>query len=168
MGERGMSRYWLCLVAVGLLATHGRQAIAPEIHSNSTGQGSLPPAVRGAASTVDAFHAALRRGDLSAAASLLAEDALVFESGGVERSKAEYEAKHLPADAEFARALATTISRRSGRSDGKVAWVASEGRVTGTFKGKAIDRLTTETMVLRRDGGIWKIVHIHWSSGAAR
>jgi ketosteroid isomerase-like protein len=162
-----MSRYWLRLAGLALLAAHAVPAAAHDSHSNSTGHGSLPPCVRGAALIVDAFHAALRRGDLSSAASLLAEDALVFEAGGVEQSKAEYEAEHLPADAEFTRAVPATISRRSGRSDGNVAWVASEGRVTGTFKGKAIDRLTTETMVLRRHGGSWKIVHIHWSSGAA-
>ena len=40
--------------------------------------------------------------------------------------------------------------------------------MTGTFKGKAIDRDTTETMILRRIGGEWKIVHIHWSSAARR
>jgi hypothetical protein len=29
-----------------------------------------------------------------------------------------------------------------------------------------VDRITTETMVLRRRGASWKIVHIHWSSAA--
>jgi ketosteroid isomerase-like protein len=46
-----------------------------------------------------------------------------------------------------------------------MAWVATEGRLTGTYKGKAIDLPTTETMLLRRSGRGWKIVHIHWSSG---
>ena len=32
---------------------------------------------------------------------------------------------------------------------------------------KPLDRVTTETMILRRDRSGWKIVHIHWSSGAA-
>jgi hypothetical protein len=45
-----------------------------------------------------------------------------------------------------------------------VAWVSTEGRTTGSFKGKAIDLLTTETMILRRMAGDWRIVHIHWSS----
>lgn len=60
---------------------------------------SAPP--REAAAVVDAFHAALRRGDTRAAAALLSDDALIFETGGAERSKAEYAAHHLPADAEF-------------------------------------------------------------------
>jgi methionine-rich copper-binding protein CopC len=59
------------------------------------------------------------------------------------------------------------MTRRSGNSDGRLAWIASEGRTTGNFHGKAIDRITTETMLLRRDGGAWKIAHIHWSSAAA-
>jgi ketosteroid isomerase-like protein len=133
----------------------------------ATQPGSLHPSAKAAASVVDAFHAALRRGDLNAALALLSDDALIFESGGVERSKAEYRAEHLPADAEFTRAVPSKLVRRSGRTEGDTAWIASEGRVTGTFKGKPLDRITTETMVLRRDRAGWKIVHIHWSSSAA-
>ena len=134
----------------------------------ATGQTMLPAAARGAAETVDAFHAALRRGDTKAAAGLLADDALIFEEGGVERSKAEYSARHLPADAAFSQAVAMTVTRRSGGSDGSIAWVASEGRMTGTWQGRTVDRLTTETMFLRRVGRAWKIIHIHWSSAPAR
>jgi ketosteroid isomerase-like protein len=126
---------------------------------------AMSPSARSAAATVDAFHAALRRGDTAAAAALLADDALIFEAGGVEHGKAEYAAHHLPADAEFAKLVASLATRRAGDSNGDWAWVASEGRTTGTYKGKAIDQATTETMLLRRDGQAWKIVHIHWSSG---
>jgi ketosteroid isomerase-like protein len=55
-----------------------------------------------------------------------------------------------------------------GGSDGAFAWVASEGRMTGNWQGRAVDRVTTETMVLRRVGGSWRIIHIHWSSAPAR
>jgi ketosteroid isomerase-like protein len=115
---------------------------------------------------VGAFHAALERGDTRAAAALLTHDALIFEAGGAERTKAEYSAHHLPADAEFSRSVSSVVVRRAGQSDGTVAWIATEGRTTGTYKGKALDLLTTETMVLRRAGGGWKITHIHWSSAA--
>jgi len=128
---------------------------------------ALPPSAKAAADTVDAFHAALRRGDPSAAAALLADDALVFEEGGVERSKAEYVGQHLPADAAFSQVVSSTVTRRSGGSDGALAWIASEGRMAGTYKGKAVDRVTTETMLLRRVGRDWKIIHVHWSSAAA-
>ncbi|MEA3058473.1 MAG: hypothetical protein QOF34_1288 [Sphingomonadales bacterium] len=115
------------------------------------------PTARSAAATVEAFHAAL-----------LADDALIFEAGGAERSKAEYQATHLPADIAFSRAVSSVVKRRGGTSAGAFAWIASEGEITGTYNGKPVAELTTETMILRRDGGAWKIVHIHWSSAARR
>ncbi len=97
---------------------------------------------------------------------MLASDVLIFEGGGVERTKAEYEAHHLAADAAFTQAVPAVLTRRSGRAIGPMAWIASEGRTTGTYKGKAVDRVSAETMLLRRTGRDWKIVHIHWSSSA--
>ena len=114
----------------------------------------------------DAFHAALRRGDTKAALSYLADNALIYEAGGVERGRQEYASHHLGADAAFAQAVPGTVTRRAGDAVGAVAWIATEGRTTGTYKAKAVDRVTTETMILRRTGKTWKIVHIHWSSGA--
>ena len=140
---------------------------AHEPVATTAGSSRLSVAARSAAATVDAFHAALRRGDTRSAAALLADDALIYEEGGAERSKAEYAAHHLPADAAFTQAVSTVTTMRAGYSDGTLAWIASEGRTTGTYNGKALDRVTTETMVLRRVGKAWKIVHIHWSSGAA-
>ena len=127
---------------------------------------ALSASARNAASTVDAFHAALRRGDTRSAAAMLADDALIFEGGGVERSKAEYASHHLAADAAYTQAVPSVLTRRAGDSNGSVAWIASEGRTTGTYKGNAVDRVTAETMVLRRTGRAWRIVHIHWSSAA--
>lgn len=149
----------LLLPAPTLLA-HAPPAMAARISS-------LPAEAHGAAATVDAFHAALRRGDTRAAARLLAEDALIFEAGGAERSKAEYATHHLGADAEYSRAVPSQLARRSGGATGGLAWIASEGRSTGTYRGKTVDRVTTETMILRRVGRSWKIAHIHWSSAAA-
>ena len=151
-------------VAASLLALASVSAAHPAEHRDTGVPGTLAPAARAPAEIVDAFHAALGRGDTRAAAALLADDALIFESGGAERTKAEYAEHHLPADAEFSRSVASTLTRRAGRSAGALAWIASEGRTTGTFKGKALDLVTTETMVLRREAGSWKIVHIHWSS----
>ena len=145
------------LVAAAPLPAHQPEPKASQTHT-------LSASARGAAATVDAFHAALHRGDTRAAAALLAEDALIFESGGVERSKAEYAGHHLPADTEFSRLVSSVVIRRAGNSNGILAWIASEGRTTGTYKGKPLDLLTTETMLLRRTNGGWKIVHIHWSS----
>jgi ketosteroid isomerase-like protein len=119
----------------------------------------------GPAAVVDSFHSALRTGDTAAAAALLTDDALIFEEGGVERSKAEYAIRHLPADAEFMKTVSAKVVRRSTGSAPGLAGVASEGRVSGTVRGKPVERRTTETMILRQTERGWRIAHIHWSSG---
>ena len=75
-----------------------------------------------------------------------------------------YAKHHLRADAKFSRLVSSAVHRRAGNSNGALAWIASEGRTTGAYKGKPLDLLTTETMLLRRTNTGWRIVHIHWSS----
>ena len=125
---------------------------------------AVEPSAQEAAAIVDAFHAALRRGDTAAASALLTDDALVFEEGRAERSKAEYELRHLAADAAFSKAVPADMTRRRGHASGDFAWIATEGRTKGRFRGASVNRVTDETMVLRRVAGAWRIVHIHWSS----
>ena len=136
--------------------------------SAATAQPALPDSARAPAAVVDAFHAALARGDEAAAGALIADDALIFEEGGAERSKAEYQERHLPADAEFSKAVRFTATRRGAEAAGPLALVTTEGRTSGSFRGKPVDRVTAETMVLRRDAKGWRIVHIHWSSAAQK
>jgi ketosteroid isomerase-like protein len=154
------------LITIVCLSTQGSAQAAPATKTGSLDR--VTPVARAAAAVVDAFHAALARGDTKAALTLLADDALVFESGGVERGKSEYAAHHLAADAAFSQAVPATRSRRTGDAINSMAWIASEGRTTGSYKDKPVDRITSETMVLRRVGSTWRIVHIHWSSAAPR
>jgi ketosteroid isomerase-like protein len=135
----------------------------------SAGEMSAPSgAFAEAAATVDAFHNSLAKGDVTAAQALLDDQVLVYEQGHVERSKAEYASHHLASDAQFSAATKRTQTARGGAVFGDIAYVTSEGRVAGTFNGRPIDLVTLETMALRRDGDAWRIVHIHWSSRAAK
>lgn len=156
-----------CLVSAALSAFPATSQ-AHEPASKPTGH---PTLLRGptaeAAAVVDAFHAALKAGDAGKAAGLLDEGVLVFEAGGAERSRADYAAGHLAADAAFTRTATETPLRRSGGARGGVAWIASEGRTTSAGGAKPVDRLTTETVILKRSPAGWRIVHIHWSSRAA-
>jgi ketosteroid isomerase-like protein len=127
----------------------------------------LPAELRGAQRVLDAFHGALRSGDRKAALALLAEDALIYESGHAER-KSEYAAHHLDADIAFAKEVPRTTLKRSGGRAGQLAWLTSEGRTAGTYKGRALDQRTVETALLRYRAGKWAIVHLHWSSAAAK
>lgn len=151
-------------ISLLLVATPTWAATAQVPVAAPSASSQLSPAARDAAAVVDAFHRALHAGDQDAAAALVASDALIYESGGTERSKAEYASHHLPADAAFAAATTRAVSRRSGHADDDLAWIATESTTTGTFKGRPINSRSTETMVLRRKDGVWRIAHIHWSS----
>ncbi|MBX3478805.1 MAG: nuclear transport factor 2 family protein [Caulobacter sp.] len=120
-----------------------------------------------AVSTVEAFHAAMGRGDAAAVADFLLEDAVIYEQGGAESSKAEYVQAHLPGDIAYSQGMTDTVTDRRSSVQGGVSWVLTQGRTTGTYEGKKVDRLTTETMVLKKTKGAWRIAHIYWSSRAA-
>lgn len=154
-------------VAVSIAVLFTSPVLAQDAaHSHDHAAGSVAAEAADAATVVDAFHAALRAGDTAGALALMAPDVMIFEAGGAERSRDEYASHHLGSDAAFAAASEATVARRSGWADGDVAWIASEGRTTGQFNGRAVDRLTTETMVLKRGADGWRIQHIHWSSRA--
>jgi ketosteroid isomerase-like protein len=116
-----------------------------------------------AAATVERFRSALATGDSAAALSLLADDAVILESGGVE-SRSEYRAHHLPADIEFARAVRSTRVPMRVTVRGDVAWVSSSSIAEGQFRGRAVNSASAELMVLTREPDGWKIRAIHWSS----
>jgi ketosteroid isomerase-like protein len=155
---------WSVLAAVGLAAP----ATAHDPKPAASSAVSLSPQAQEAATVVDGFHAALRRGDATAAAALLASDALIYESGGVEQGKAEYASHHLGADAAFSKATQSVVTRRSGQANGNLAWIATESTTKGSYKERPINSVGTETMILRREGASWRIVHVHWSSANAR
>ena len=161
-----MSRTALAL-ALSMTVISATPAFAQDhAHGHDHAAGSVAAEAAGAATAVDAFHAALKAGDTAAALTLLAPEVMIFEEGVAERSRDEYASHHLGADAAFAAATAAGISHRSGWADGDVAWIATEGRTTGQFNGRPVDRLSAETMVLKRHADGWRIHHIHWSSRA--
>jgi ketosteroid isomerase-like protein len=159
------SRVVATAIAIAFCSTIANPASAVELSERAV---AVAPQALPAAAVVDAFHAALRKGDTDTAQSHLSDEALIYESGGVERGRKEYASHHLGADAAFAKAVPSTTTRRTGEAVGDVAWIVTEGRTTGTFKEKPLDRVTTETMILRRRAGVWKIMHIHWSSSAKK
>ena len=116
-----------------------------------------------ALAAVQRFHDALQEGDSTAALALLAEDAVILESGGRE-SKAEYRGHHLPGDIAFTRAVPTLAGQRSATVAGDVAWVTSTSTATGEYRGRSIDVQGAELIVLSLGPQGWRIRAIHWSS----
>jgi ketosteroid isomerase-like protein len=119
------------------------------------------------AAVVSKYHMALSAGDSAAALALLADDAVILESGGVE-TRDEYRAHHLPGDIRFAMAVKSERGPVQVRILGDVAWTSSTSTTTGEMNGRAINSSGAELMVLVRTSSGWKISAIHWSSRARR
>jgi ketosteroid isomerase-like protein len=115
------------------------------------------------ANVVKDFHNALSRGDSARALTLLANDAVILESGYVER-RSEYRSGHLAEDMKFATAVASKRGPLQVSLHGATAWTAGTSTSKGRFKGKAIDSFGVESMILTRETAGWRIRSIHWSS----
>ena len=113
---------------------------------------------------VNAYGAALKAKDEAALRALLAPDVIIAEGGGAERSVEEYAGHHMPADMAFTAAVEFSLKKRDVIENADLATVISESQVHGTYNGENVHSKMMETMVLRREGGQWRIVHIHWSS----
>ena len=117
---------------------------------------------------VDAFHAALKSGDATAALKLLSVSASIYEQGFVDQTRSDYAGAHIAADAAFAQATELQVlERRIIWLGDNAACVISRTHTQGNFQGHPINLVGTETMVLQRAGAGWNIEHIHWSAHPA-
>ena len=152
----------LFVVLAPLAHAHGPEAHAKPV--TITAEDLAVPAVK----VVDAFSTALQAGELAHAGSLLAEDVLILESGGAERTREEYLGGHAEHDAEFLKTAHIQRIHRTARIEGDLAWVGTESELHASKDGKPLTLLSTETMVLKSTPDGWRIVHIHWSSRPRR
>lgn len=158
-------------------AASTRQAPAAEPHAHGEGEEStsadhdhttgVASDASGPKQTVDRFFDALAAGRTDQARTLLAPDVLIFEGGGVERSRQEYVSHHMQSDAAFLGNAEHRVISRTEDAEGELAWVATTARITNTAGDEAVELDSTETMILRNAGDAWRIEHIHWSSRPA-
>lgn len=116
-----------------------------------------------AAKVVQSFHTALQSGNQKLARSLLSDDVLIYEGGGVERSAEEYANHHMLADIEYLAGLEVKVLEHQVKVYGDIALSYSRSYFKGNYKGEKIERNGMETINLRKINGEWKITHIHWS-----
>lgn len=115
------------------------------------------------AQVVSDFHKALTTADSAGALALLAPDAVILESGGVE-TRAEYRSHHLAGDIGFAKAVVSTRGPLQVTVAGSTAWTAGTSTTQGEFNGRTINSAGAESMVLTKGSTGWRIRAIHWSS----
>jgi ketosteroid isomerase-like protein len=116
---------------------------------------------------VTGFHSALKSGNPAEVMRLLAADAVLLETGGIE-TRAEYEQNHLPADIEFEKVITSTRPPPRVTVAGDAAWAVTTSEYKGTFQNRPVDSIGVELMVLSRDAAGWRIRAIHWSGRSRR
>ncbi len=115
------------------------------------------------AKVVNLFHEALKQQNSNNARMHLADDVLIYEGAGVERSADEYASHHMLSDMKFVSVLKTEVLEHQVSIVGDIAVSNSRTHSVGKFKGKNIDRKGMETIVLKKINGVWRIWRIHWS-----
>lgn len=143
-------------------------AAACEDHATPASTQQVSEQAKPVVAVVEQFSSALKAGDLKRAGEVLADDVLILESGGAERSRDEYLGGHATHDAAFLKDAHIQITRRTARMEAAIAWVGTESELHATKAGKPLTLLSTETMVLKNTPAGWRIVHIHWSSRPKR
>lgn len=118
----------------------------------------------GAGETIANFHHALKSADIFKARALLADDVVIYEGGGVEKSADEYAQHHMLADMKFLADINTEVVDQTIDVIGDFAYAMSKRKSSGQYKGKNINSVGLETMMLHKQAGQWKIIHIHWSN----
>lgn len=148
-------------------------AIAALVAVFPAGQGAAASAPGFASDSSDVvavvrrFDSLMAAGDSAGLLALLADDAVILESGGLE-TRAEFRSHHLPADIGFSRAVKSQQGPILVRVRGDVAWASSTSTVEGEMRGRAINSVSAELMVMSREPDGWKIRAIHWSSRSRR
>lgn len=117
-----------------------------------------------AVATVDGFHQSLREGWKEGVLPYLAPDVVILEQGYVELSRDDYASGNLDSDLVFAASTRREILQRKVEARGELVWVVTQARTSGLVGGQQVNLENAETMVVRRDAGQWRIVHIHWSA----
>lgn len=161
----------VCVFALGgAITVFAQTNPAPAAHVHhpqptaAASQMDVPAAAEPAVTVVERFGQSLAAGDLKTVETLLDADVLILETGGAERSREEYLSHHAISDAQFLKGTHSELKHRRARIAGDLAWVGSERELHANKDGKPLTLLSTETMVLKKTGADWRIVHIHWSS----
>ena len=125
-------------------------------------------AAAGPAETVEAFHKAVAGSDQKAVLAFMAEDADVFEQGFVDPSRDDYAKNSLTAEMAFAARTKREVQSQQASTSGDMAFVETLTRTRGNFAKDKVDVSGAETVILRKMGDDWKIVHIHRSAHETR
>lgn len=110
------------------------------------------------------FISALSKGDKVKVFEVLSPKVTIYESGYVERTRAEYEAHHMDGDMQFAKTSIQKIIKQTELIEANLAVIMQETETKANLNGQDVIILGTTTATLEKTKGKWLITHIHWSA----
>ncbi len=134
--------------------------------TNASAQGTRSDS-SAATAAVEGFHAALAARDSVRAVALLANDAMILESGAIQ-SRAEYLSHHLGADMKAMQGSKGVRTVVQTRVVGDAAYIVSKTLTPPSGAEGSTASESVELMVLSRAGSGWSIRAVHWSSRRRR
>ena len=135
------------------LFAHGNK---PDEHQSKLSGSETAPG-----QAVLAFHKALREQNEVTAKSLLSDNVIIVEGGGIERSAQEYASHHMLSDMKFVSTLSSELQEHKVTEYGDAA--TSLSVYNNTMESGKTYR-SYETAILTKRNGKWKIAHLHWST----
>ncbi|HBL93713.1 MAG TPA: DUF4440 domain-containing protein [Hyphomonas sp.] len=98
------------------------------------------------------------------------EEARYFESGGENTGLDDLVDHHVTPEKDAIPDLDLSFENIQINYEADFAWALADTAITGTLAktGEHLDRTGKQTILLRRVDGVWKVVHTHSSSRAAR
>lgn len=132
--------------------------------SNATGAGQ--PAEVEIALVLDRESEAFRKGDLPGVAACweTEETSSVIESGEANWGWTDYRDHHLKHELTEMRITKHERTNLRVVAGSDMALATFELRLQGTYEKRAFDMKGIQSVVLRRRGGVWRIVHVHMSA----
>jgi mono/diheme cytochrome c family protein/ketosteroid isomerase-like protein len=125
--------------------------------------GMQPKAEPAAEAVAEAFHAALKKGDRTAALALLAPDVTISE-GGETQTREQYASGHLNDDIAFLKTAQIKPVSMGSMPMGGTAMVGSRSEIRAMHDGKPVALLSTEMLTLRKAPSGWLITKVEWTS----
>ncbi len=116
-----------------------------------------------------AVPVAVERGDLEALDALYSHDpsVLIIEGASADVGWKQYRDHHLTPELKAVKNLNYKYSKVAVSVVGEVAWASFDYSLDAVMKGKPLSLTGKGTLVLRKTGGAWKIVHSHTSGRPA-
>lgn len=113
---------------------------------------------------IEAIATGFNRGDIASLDTIYHDSVTVFEDGSVVHGWTTYRDTHLVPELEALADRHLEFRDMKVRLAGSTAWAAGHYTLSAVYQGEEVSVRGVATLVFRRLGGHWRLVHMHTSS----